>query len=254
MAPGMDEGKEDDRGDPGPGGEGTSVQEDKQLVVLSKHCPVLRAPELDTGLPGQVSAEQGREAESPPSPCAYAAGDAAQGTLGLLGCQLTLPGPGQLLIPQHPQVLLCRADLNPLILQPVLIVRPRCRTLHFTLLNLYIYRHGAEQRSFYQILCNNSGVYYTWSILSLKTSRTSLFQRQAFHILSDHPFPCGCSFSLGQFAHKFAFSLFLANLSGFFLSCLGKKTEAFDLCCLCCNIYLLVDMPFPLLFLCTKQV
>jgi len=68
-----------------------------------------------------VSAERGRGAESPPSPSAHAAGDAAQGTLGLLGCQLTLPGPGQLLIPQHPQVLLGRAALHPFIPQPVLV-------------------------------------------------------------------------------------------------------------------------------------
>ena len=42
MAAGMGERKEDDRGDPGPGAEGTSIQEDKQLVVLSKHSGTLR--------------------------------------------------------------------------------------------------------------------------------------------------------------------------------------------------------------------
>jgi len=52
-------------------------------------CPVLRAPELDAGLPGGVSAERGRGAESPPSLCAHAAGDAAQGTVGFLGCECT---------------------------------------------------------------------------------------------------------------------------------------------------------------------
>ena len=51
-----------------------------------------------------LSPEWGRGAESPPSPCAHAAGDAAQGMVGLLGCQCTLLG--HVLISQHPQVLL----------------------------------------------------------------------------------------------------------------------------------------------------
>jgi len=72
--------------------------------------------------PGVVSAERGRGAESPPSPCAPTAGDAAQGTVGLQGCERTLPGHVQLCIPQHPQVLLGRGPLHPFIPQPVLIL------------------------------------------------------------------------------------------------------------------------------------
>jgi len=41
--------------------------------------------------PGGVSAERGRGAESPPSPCAHAAGDAAQGMVGFLGCEWAVP-------------------------------------------------------------------------------------------------------------------------------------------------------------------
>jgi len=71
--------------------------------------------------PGGVSAERGRGAEPRPSPCAHAAGDAAQGTVGCWCCERTLPGHGQLFIPHHPQVLLIRAALHPFIPQPVSI-------------------------------------------------------------------------------------------------------------------------------------
>ena len=84
------------------------------------------------------SAERGRGAEPPPSPCAHAAGDAAQGTVGLLGCQRTLRGHAQLLPPSSPSPSPqgCSLSLHP---QPVLLPglpRPRCRTLHLALLNL----------------------------------------------------------------------------------------------------------------------
>jgi len=49
----------------------------------------------------------------PPSSCAHAAGVAAQGTVGLLGCQRTPPGHAELLVNQHLRVLLLRAALNP---------------------------------------------------------------------------------------------------------------------------------------------
>jgi len=62
--------------------------------------------------PGGVSAERGRGAESPPSPCAHAAGDAAQGTIGFLGCKHTPTGHVGLLVNQHPEVLLLRAALR----------------------------------------------------------------------------------------------------------------------------------------------
>ena len=41
---------------------------------------------------------------------------------GFLGCKRTLPAHVQFFIHQYPQVLVCRAALNPLILQSVLIV------------------------------------------------------------------------------------------------------------------------------------
>jgi len=56
-----------------------------------------------------------------PHPAAHASLDVAQDTSGLLGCQCTLLDHIELLIHQHPQVLLNRASLNPFIPQPVLI-------------------------------------------------------------------------------------------------------------------------------------
>ena len=82
---------------------------------------MLRAPELDAGLPEGVSPEQSRGAEPPPSPCAHAAGDAAQGTVGLLHCECILPGCVELLVNKHPQVLLLRAALNPFSTRPVFV-------------------------------------------------------------------------------------------------------------------------------------
>ena len=73
---------------------------------------MLRAPELDAGLPGGLSRVGHRGTIPPPHPAARAAGDAAQGTVGLLGCQLTLPGDVELLVNQHPQVLLSSAVLE----------------------------------------------------------------------------------------------------------------------------------------------
>ncbi|KAK4831029.1 LOW QUALITY PROTEIN: hypothetical protein QYF61_014917 [Mycteria americana] len=56
-----------------------------------------------------------------PQPAGYAAFDAAQDTVGFLGCECTLSAHVQLFIHQYPQVLLHRAALNPFIPQPVLI-------------------------------------------------------------------------------------------------------------------------------------
>jgi len=82
---------------------------------------VLRAPELDAGLPG-ASHWSGAEGQNPlPRPAAPAAGDAAQDMAGLLGCERTLVAHRQLFIHQNPQALLSRAALNPFIPQPVLI-------------------------------------------------------------------------------------------------------------------------------------
>jgi len=85
--------------------------------------------------PGGVSPEQSRGAESPPSPCAHAAGDAAQGMVGLVGCQQSLQGHVDLLISQHPQVLLHRAAPNPFSAQLVFVLGI-VLTLHLALLNV----------------------------------------------------------------------------------------------------------------------
>ena len=70
---------------------------------------VLRAPELDARLPG-TSHQSGAEGHNPlPRSAAHAAGDAAQGLVGLLGCEYTLPGHIEFMVNQHPQLLLLRA-------------------------------------------------------------------------------------------------------------------------------------------------
>jgi len=83
---------------------------------------VLRAPELDAGLP-EGSQQSGAEGQNPlRPPAAHAALGAAQSRVALLGCQHTLPGHAELLINQHPQVLLLRAALNPFCTQPVFVL------------------------------------------------------------------------------------------------------------------------------------
>ena len=64
--------------------------------------PVLRSPDLDTGL--QVGSHQRRvEQQNPLSrPAGHASLDAAQDTVGLLGCKQTLPGHVELLVNQYP--------------------------------------------------------------------------------------------------------------------------------------------------------
>ncbi|KAK4825592.1 hypothetical protein QYF61_000681 [Mycteria americana] len=84
--------------------------------------PVLRTPELDAVL--QVESHQGRvEGQNRlPRPAGHASFDAAQDTVGFLGCRCTFPSHVQLLIQQYPQVLLHRAALNPFIPQPVFVL------------------------------------------------------------------------------------------------------------------------------------
>ncbi|KAK4824113.1 hypothetical protein QYF61_010736 [Mycteria americana] len=83
---------------------------------------MLGAPELDAVL--QVGSHQsGVEGQNHlPQRAGRASFDAAQDTVGPLGCEHTLPAHVQLFIHQYPQVLLCRAALNPFIPQPVLIL------------------------------------------------------------------------------------------------------------------------------------
>ncbi|TRZ10903.1 hypothetical protein HGM15179_016205 [Zosterops borbonicus] len=78
-------------------------------------------PRAGCRVPAGVSPEQSRGAESPPSPAAHAALDAAQDTFGFLGWECPWLGHVQPLTHQHPQVLLPRPALHLFIPQPVLI-------------------------------------------------------------------------------------------------------------------------------------
>jgi len=82
---------------------------------------MLGAPELDAGL--QVGSHESRvKGQNHLSrPTGHAALDAAQDMVGFLGCKRTLPAHAELLIHQHPQVLLLRAAQEPLSAQPVLV-------------------------------------------------------------------------------------------------------------------------------------
>jgi len=82
---------------------------------------MLETPELDVVL--QVrSHKSGVKGQNPlPHPAGHASLDAAQGTVGFLGCECTLPAHVELLVHQYLQVLLLRAALEPLSAQPVLV-------------------------------------------------------------------------------------------------------------------------------------
>jgi len=84
--------------------------------------PVLRAPEMDSGL--QVGSHQSRvEGQNHlPQPAGHTSLDAALDAVGPLGCQHTLPGHLELLVKQHPQVFLLKAALNPFSAQPVFVL------------------------------------------------------------------------------------------------------------------------------------
>ncbi|KAK4816838.1 hypothetical protein QYF61_023902 [Mycteria americana] len=84
--------------------------------------PALRAPELDEVLQGG-SHQSGAEGQNHLlHPTGHTFVDAAQDTVGFLGCKCTLLAQVQLFIHQYPKVLLHRAALNPFILQHVLIL------------------------------------------------------------------------------------------------------------------------------------
>ncbi|GAB0205260.1 hypothetical protein GRJ2_002991600 [Grus japonensis] len=81
--------------------------------------PVLGTPDLDTVL--QVESHKSRvEGQNHlPRPAGHTSFDAAQDTVGFLGCKRTLLAHVELLINQYPQVLLLRAALNPFPAQPL---------------------------------------------------------------------------------------------------------------------------------------
>jgi len=81
----------------------------QQVHVL----PVLGAPELDAVLQVRSHQSGAKGQNHLPQPAGHAAFDAAQDTVGLLGCKRTSVAYLQLFIHQYPQVLLSRAALNP---------------------------------------------------------------------------------------------------------------------------------------------
>ncbi|KAK4828307.1 LOW QUALITY PROTEIN: hypothetical protein QYF61_025319 [Mycteria americana] len=83
---------------------------------------MLGAPQLNTVL--QVgSHKSGVEGQNHlPQPTSHTSFDAAQDATGFVGCKCTLLGHVELLINQHPQVLLLRTALNPFSTQPVLVL------------------------------------------------------------------------------------------------------------------------------------
>ncbi|NXO11734.1 F120B protein, partial [Oriolus oriolus] len=87
-----------------------------------KALPMLGTSELDVAL--QVESHQSRvDRENPlPHPAGHAALDAAQGAVGFLGSECTLPAQVKLLIQQHPKALL-RAAVNPFSIQPMFVLR-----------------------------------------------------------------------------------------------------------------------------------
>ncbi|KAK4806151.1 hypothetical protein QYF61_001078 [Mycteria americana] len=83
---------------------------------------VLGTPELEAVLQVGGSHQSRVEGQNHlPRPAGHASFDAAQDTVGLLGCEHTLLAHVQLFVHQYPQVLLCRTALNPFIPQPVWI-------------------------------------------------------------------------------------------------------------------------------------
>ena len=89
--------------------------------------------------PGGVSQERIKGENHLPQPAGHASFEAAQDTLGFLGCKRTLPAHVQFLIHQYPQVLLCKAALNPFIPQSVLILGFAPNIIY--IIKLYICSH-----------------------------------------------------------------------------------------------------------------
>ncbi|KAK4827472.1 hypothetical protein QYF61_018708 [Mycteria americana] len=85
------------------------------LTPTGPRTSYVGGPRAERSTPGGVSQEQSRAA-------VHASFDAAQDTVGWLGCKHTLPGHVELLINQHPQVLLLRVALNPFSAQPMFLL------------------------------------------------------------------------------------------------------------------------------------
>ncbi|KAK4820817.1 hypothetical protein QYF61_007211 [Mycteria americana] len=91
----------------------------RQLHVLL----VLRAPELDAVLQVRPHQSKVERQNHLPRPAGHASVDAAQDSVGLLGCERTLLAHVQLFVHQYPQGLFRRAALDYIIPQPVLKLR-----------------------------------------------------------------------------------------------------------------------------------
>jgi len=102
------------------------------IIAVASSSPAPAAPGLSCAegfraghrTPGDSyqSGAEGQNSPLRPHPAGHTAGDAAQGMVGLLGCEQTLLGHAQLFINQQHQALLSRAALNPFIPQPILIL------------------------------------------------------------------------------------------------------------------------------------
>jgi len=90
--------------------------------------------------PGGVSPERSKGQNHLPRPAGHASFDAAEDMVGLLGCERTLPGHTELLINQHPQVLLLRAALSLFFAQPVFVLGIAPTQLQDLVLGLVILR------------------------------------------------------------------------------------------------------------------
>ena len=79
------------------------------------------APELDAVLQVGSHKSEVKGQNHLPRPAGHNSLDAAQITVGFLGCKCTLQAHVELLVNQYPPVLLLRAALEPLSAQPVLV-------------------------------------------------------------------------------------------------------------------------------------
>ncbi|NWI78080.1 F120B protein, partial [Dryoscopus gambensis] len=114
-----------------------------------------------------------------PHPVGHAALDAAQGAVGFLVCEHTLPAPVELLIQQHPKALL-RAALNPFPSSLHLcsgLPQPKCGILYLALLKLMRLAEGALDPT---VHVADKGVKQCWS--QYRPLRTPLVTGLHLHI------------------------------------------------------------------------
>jgi len=86
---------------------------------MSVLCPGLQSWTWDSRWRSHQTGAEGQN--SVPRPAGHTCFDAAEDTVGFLGCEHTLMAHVQLFIHQYPQVLLSRPALNPFLPQPVLM-------------------------------------------------------------------------------------------------------------------------------------